>query len=233
MFREYPGRPPLKIRESSRRIAEAFQTLDSHAVGHAEEKVRHRLGAVLDITGRGDEPAPTAGKDDREIVVGVPVGVGVAAAVDDHRIVQDRVAVDVLARVKLAEEPGELLHIPLVDLRDLADAILVIAVLLLAALLPLGASGDFRLSTLQPRLTAEALQLDGGFELGLSPKVEEALGKGIELDVLIDIELERPRTLLWNDPTVGIRWPMLEGCDLLLSPKDSQGLLLDQAETYE
>ena len=74
-----------------------------------------------------------------------------------------------------------------------------LAVLLLATLLPLGASGDFRLSTLQPRLTAEALQLDGGFELGLSSKVEEALGKGIELDVLIDIELERPRTLLWNE----------------------------------
>jgi len=71
--------------------------------------------------------------------------------------------------------------------------------LLLAALLPLAAHGEFRLSTLQPRLTAETLQLDGGFDLGLSAKVEEALGKGIELDVLIDVELERPRTLLWNE----------------------------------
>jgi len=75
---------------------------------------------------------------------------------------------------------------------------LSVAGLLLVTLLPLGGLADFRLSTLQPRLTADSLLLDGGFDLGLSPKVEEALGKGIELDVLIDIELERPRALLWN-----------------------------------
>lgn len=73
-----------------------------------------------------------------------------------------------------------------------------VAGLLLAAWLPLAAHGEFRLSTLEPRLSAETLQLNGGFDLGLSAKVEEALGKGIELDVLIDVRLERPRAWLWN-----------------------------------
>jgi dTDP-4-dehydrorhamnose 3,5-epimerase len=41
------------------------------------------------------------------------------------------------------------------------------------------------------------------------------------------------RTLLWNDPTLNIQWPLIDGCPVLLSPKDSQGLPLSQAETYE
>jgi dTDP-4-dehydrorhamnose 3,5-epimerase len=40
------------------------------------------------------------------------------------------------------------------------------------------------------------------------------------------------RTLLWNDETVGIRWPLLD-VSPLLSAKDSQGLPLSQAETFE
>jgi len=70
---------------------------------------------------------------------------------------------------------------------------------LLAALLPLAAHAEFRLSTLEPRLSADTLQLDGGFDLALSAKVDEALGKGIALDILIDVQLERPRALLWNE----------------------------------
>ncbi len=40
------------------------------------------------------------------------------------------------------------------------------------------------------------------------------------------------RTLLWNDPAIGIEWPLVEGADLLLSEKDRLGLPLAQAETY-
>ncbi|GAP11613.1 dTDP-4-dehydrorhamnose 3,5-epimerase [Bellilinea caldifistulae] len=40
------------------------------------------------------------------------------------------------------------------------------------------------------------------------------------------------RTLLWNDPTVGIAWPLREGVELLISEKDRAGLRLEQAETY-
>ena len=38
------------------------------------------------------------------------------------------------------------------------------------------------------------------------------------------------RTLLWNDPTVGIEWPRLDSP--ILSAKDQQGRLLADLETY-
>lgn len=38
-------------------------------------------------------------------------------------------------------------------------------------------------------------------------------------------------TLMWNDPTVGIEWP-LDTQQLLLSEKDTQGLSFDQIETF-
>jgi dTDP-4-dehydrorhamnose 3,5-epimerase len=44
---------------------------------------------------------------------------------------------------------------------------------------------------------------------------------------------ECERTLLWNDPQVGIRWPLRGGSAPLLSPKDAQGLRLPEAEVYE
>jgi len=44
---------------------------------------------------------------------------------------------------------------------------------------------------------------------------------------------EFERTLAWNDPTVGIRWPAPSGEKPILSAKDAAGLLLSQAEVYE
>lgn len=41
------------------------------------------------------------------------------------------------------------------------------------------------------------------------------------------------RTLLWNDPTIGVEWPLTDGGTPLLSPKDAVGALLDQAETFD
>ncbi|MEI2829303.1 dTDP-4-dehydrorhamnose 3,5-epimerase [Pseudomonas mosselii] len=38
------------------------------------------------------------------------------------------------------------------------------------------------------------------------------------------------RHLLWNDPTIGIEWPL--DMEPLLSPKDQNALPLNQAETY-
>ncbi len=43
---------------------------------------------------------------------------------------------------------------------------------------------------------------------------------------------EWERTLLWNDVQVGIEWPLLAGVALTISPKDLQGKLLQEAETY-
>jgi len=42
---------------------------------------------------------------------------------------------------------------------------------------------------------------------------------------------EHEQSLLWNDPAVGIAWPLLTGSPLL-SGKDSAGLLLAQAPHY-
>jgi len=42
---------------------------------------------------------------------------------------------------------------------------------------------------------------------------------------------EYERTLLWNDPEVGVEWPVEEGGPLL-SSKDSTGLSLEKADLY-
>jgi len=41
------------------------------------------------------------------------------------------------------------------------------------------------------------------------------------------------RCLLWNDPQVGIQWPVPPGESPILSPKDQLGLPLEQAETFK
>lgn len=42
---------------------------------------------------------------------------------------------------------------------------------------------------------------------------------------------EHERTLLWNDPALGLEWP-LDGMQPQLAPKDALGLLLRDAELY-
>jgi dTDP-4-dehydrorhamnose 3,5-epimerase len=44
---------------------------------------------------------------------------------------------------------------------------------------------------------------------------------------------EWERTLLWNDPELGIDWPLIEGQPPLLSTKDAQGKPLRDAEVFE
>jgi len=41
------------------------------------------------------------------------------------------------------------------------------------------------------------------------------------------------RTLLWNDPGIGIDWPLVDGSIPLLSEKDSQGKLLKEADLFD
>jgi dTDP-4-dehydrorhamnose 3,5-epimerase len=40
------------------------------------------------------------------------------------------------------------------------------------------------------------------------------------------------RTLIWDDAEVGIHWPLRDGQQPLLSPKDAQGLPLSKAELF-
>ncbi len=44
---------------------------------------------------------------------------------------------------------------------------------------------------------------------------------------------EWERTLLWDDPTIGIRWPLSPGREPLLSDKDRRGVPLARAEVYD
>ncbi len=41
------------------------------------------------------------------------------------------------------------------------------------------------------------------------------------------------RALLWNDPEVGIDWPLISGEHPILSEKDARGKLLRDAEVYD
>ncbi|MBW2020902.1 MAG: dTDP-4-dehydrorhamnose 3,5-epimerase [Deltaproteobacteria bacterium] len=41
------------------------------------------------------------------------------------------------------------------------------------------------------------------------------------------------RTLLWNDPEVGIDWPLVDGKPPILSFKDAKGKRLSEAEVFE
>jgi dTDP-4-dehydrorhamnose 3,5-epimerase len=43
---------------------------------------------------------------------------------------------------------------------------------------------------------------------------------------------EWERSLLWNDPALGIQWPIPDGQQPLLSEKDRKGFPLVEAETY-
>ncbi|MBN1667527.1 MAG: dTDP-4-dehydrorhamnose 3,5-epimerase [Anaerolineales bacterium] len=43
---------------------------------------------------------------------------------------------------------------------------------------------------------------------------------------------EWERTIRWNDPAIGIDWPLVAGQDPVLSAKDARGCLLAQAELF-
>lgn len=44
---------------------------------------------------------------------------------------------------------------------------------------------------------------------------------------------EFERSLQWNDPAVGVEWPIIEGSDPMLAAKDAAGLPLDQCDTFD
>jgi dTDP-4-dehydrorhamnose 3,5-epimerase len=41
------------------------------------------------------------------------------------------------------------------------------------------------------------------------------------------------RTLIWNDPKVGICWPISAGIEPILSSKDAKGVYLEDAEKFD
>jgi len=65
-------------------------------------------------------------------------------------------------------------------------------------LFALPAAADFKVTDVQPRFDGGALLLNGAIDLALTTKVEEALSKGIHLDVVIDVRLYRLRWFVWR-----------------------------------
>jgi dTDP-4-dehydrorhamnose 3,5-epimerase len=41
------------------------------------------------------------------------------------------------------------------------------------------------------------------------------------------------RTLVWNDPQIGIEWPHQDGVEVLVSEKDARGNRLDEADLFD
>lgn len=70
--------------------------------------------------------------------------------------------------------------------------------LALVAAMPVSRA-DFGVTEVQARLVDGALELTGALDLALTPKVEEALGKGIPLDFVIEVRLHRVRTWWWDE----------------------------------
>jgi len=64
--------------------------------------------------------------------------------------------------------------------------------------LSLALQAAFSVGKIQPRLVEKALQVNGSLELVLTPKVEEAIGKGIPIQIVIDLRLVRQRPLIWD-----------------------------------
>ncbi len=60
-------------------------------------------------------------------------------------------------------------------------------------------SAEFRVSELQSEIKHGILTISGAMDLTLSAKVEEAVAKGIPLDVEFEFRLKRQRKLLWAE----------------------------------
>lgn len=69
----------------------------------------------------------------------------------------------------------------------------------LALLLPAGqARADFKVEKMTPQILGASLELSGRLELGMGAKVEEALNKGIPMDIIIALSLYRKRNIVWD-----------------------------------
>lgn len=75
---------------------------------------------------------------------------------------------------------------------------LLAAGLLLGSLATGAARAEFSVQEAQLRFAEHGLELNARLELALSASAEEALSKGIPLEVVIDVALYQPRRLLWD-----------------------------------
>ena len=43
---------------------------------------------------------------------------------------------------------------------------------------------------------------------------------------------EHEQSIRWDDPTLAINWPLIDGCDPVVSEKDANGLLFSEAPCF-
>ena len=109
-------------------VAEAFG-IDAELVEHADVEVGHGGGfAEVVVASRLEGAAAISGEDDGNVAVAVTVGVRDGAAVDNHGIVKEALAVDIFGVLEFVEEVSELLHVEAVDLGDLVEVHLLVLV---------------------------------------------------------------------------------------------------------
>ena len=76
--------------------------------------------AIADVPAALEFSRPAADQSQRQIGVRVPIAVGDAAAVEDHRVIEQR-AVAVRSRFHALDQISELIHVMRVDLDGLGD----------------------------------------------------------------------------------------------------------------
>lgn len=95
-------------------------------------------------------------------------------------------------------------------MNDLFRPIRTLAALtLLLALLALGnahAAIEFRGSEL--RLVDSVYELDAEFDVSFNKTLEDALNRGIPLNFVVEFEVNRPRSLLWDEAIADVTLPL-------------------------
>lgn len=71
--------------------------------------------------------------------------------------------------------------------------------MLLTLALPSLASAEFAVQNAKPEFRDGNLYVSADLDLALNEKVEEALGKGIPLNIMVEVRLKRPRSILWDE----------------------------------
>lgn len=70
-------------------------------------------------------------------------------------------------------------------------------------LAPTVAAAGFEVGSVESRAVGRTLHVSGQLELGVTPKVEEAIDTGIPIELAIDFRLYRRRPLLWDERVDG------------------------------
>jgi dTDP-4-dehydrorhamnose 3,5-epimerase len=75
----------------------------------------------------------------------------------------------------------------------------------------------------------QSLWVPGGYAHGFLALLDDTR---VQYKVTDFWSRDSEHTLAWNDPALGIRWPLAAGATPLLSDKDRDGALLARAETF-